>query len=96
MFVGVAKVRLHIAENQSLKGKRQVIKPIIARVKNQFNVSIAEIADQDLWQTAELGICCVSADAQHADEMLAKVVAFIESVRLDAEVGEVETEILPI
>jgi len=96
MFVGVGRIRLHLPENQSLKGKRQVIRPIIARVKNLFNVSIAEVGDQDLWQTAELGVCCVSGDAQHASEMVAKVIAFVEGSRLDAELTDYETEIIPV
>ena len=96
MFVGVGRIKLHLPENQSLKGKRQVIRPIIARVKNQFNVSVAEVGDQDLWQAAELGVCCVSGDAQHAAEMLAKVIAFVEGSRLDAELTDYETEIIPI
>jgi len=45
----------------SWKGKRRVIKSIIARVHNEFNVSIAEVEDQDLWQSATLGVACVSA-----------------------------------
>lgn len=93
MFVGVGRIRLHLPENQSLKEKRQVIKPIIARVKNQFNVSVAEVGDQDLWQMSVLGIACVTSDAQHASEMLAKVISFVEHGRLDAEVVDVATEI---
>jgi len=96
MFVGVGRVRLHLPENQSLKGKRQVVKPIVARVQNQFNVAIAEVGDQDLWQSAELGICCVSGDARHAGEMLAKVIAFVEGSRLDAELTDYETEIISV
>lgn len=94
MFIGVGRIRLHLPENQSLKGKRQVIKPIIARVQNQFNVAIAEVGDQDLWQSADLGICCISGDARHAAEMLAKVIAFVEGSRLDAELTDYETEII--
>ncbi len=96
MFVGVARIRLHLPENQSLKGKRQVIKPIITRVQNQFDVAVAEVGDQDLWQSAELGISCVTSEAKHADEVLAKVIRFVESSRVDAEVVDCETEIISV
>ena len=96
MFVGVGKIRLHLPENQSLKGKRQVIKPIVSRVQNHFNVAIAEVGDQDLWQVAELGISCVSDDAQHASEMLTKAITFIENSRIDAEITDYETEIISV
>ncbi len=95
MFVGVARVKLHLPENQSLKGKRQVIKPIITRVQNQFNVAVAEVGDQDLWQSSEIGIACVSDDAQHVSEVLGKVLAFVEGSRIDAEVVDYETEVIP-
>jgi uncharacterized protein YlxP (DUF503 family) len=95
MFIGVARVKLRLPENQSLKGKRQVIKPIITRLQNHFNVAVAEVGDQDLWQSSEIGIACVSDDAQHASEMLARVLAFVEGSRLDAEVTDYETEIIP-
>ena len=53
MVIGTCTIELHIPGNGSLKGKRRVIKSIIARVHNEFNVSIAEVDNQDLWQ----GVC---------------------------------------
>lgn len=94
MHVGICKVSLHLPENHSLKGKRQVIKSITTRVKNTFNVSIAEADDQDLWQKATLGIACVSNDPQHINEVLSKVVDFISHSRLEAEMLDYEIEIL--
>lgn len=96
MFVGVCKIVLQLPENQSLKGKRQVLRSVKQRVRNQFNVAIAEVEDQDRWHTAVLGLCCVSNEAQHADEMLSKVVAFIGNNHWDAEIASYETEIIPI
>jgi len=58
MNIGVCKVKLRLPENLSLKGKRRVLKSITARVRNKFNVSVAEIDDNDLWQLSTLGICC--------------------------------------
>ena len=96
MHVGVARVALHVAENSSLKGKRSVVKSVIQRVRNRFNVAIAEVDTQDAWELITLGIACVSDDPRHVDEMLSKVVDFIEAQRLDAEVGAVEVELIPV
>ena len=81
-------------ENQSLKGKRQVLKSITTRIKNKFNVSVAEVEDQDLWQLMTIGISCVSNSGQHANEVLSHVVNFIVQSRLDAELLDYEIEIL--
>ncbi len=96
MHVGVARVALHLAENSSLKGKRMVLKSIAQRVRNRFNVAVAEVDTQDAWQVATLGIVCVSDDPRHTNEMLSKVLEFIERERLDAEVGEVEMELIAV
>ena len=96
MNVGVCKVRLRLPENLSLKGKRQVLKSIIARVNNKFNVSVAEIDDNDLWQLATLGICCVSNDKKYTNEVLSKIVDFIINGRFDIEILDYEIEILPV
>ena len=96
MHVGVARVALHLAENSSLKGKRMVVKSVAQRVRNRFNVAVAEVDTQDAWEVITLGIVCVSDDRRHANEMLSKVVDFIESERLDAEVGAVEFELIAV
>ena len=71
-----------------------VVKSITSQVGHRFNVSIAEIDDQDLWQVATLGVTCVSNDGRHANEVLCRVMDFIECVRGDAEVLDYEIEIL--
>jgi len=96
MNVGVCKVRLRLPDNQSLKGKRQVVKPITTRVRNKFNVSVAEVDDHDLWQLATLGICCVSNNKRYTNEVLSKVVEFIAGSRFDAEILKYEIEILSV
>ncbi len=95
MSIGVCKVKLRLPENQSLKGKRQVLKSIITRVRNNYNVAIAEVDSQDLWQLATLGIACVSNNAQQANRVLSKVVDFISQSRLDVEMLDYEIEIIP-
>ncbi len=93
MHVGTCIVKLRLPENGSLKGKRQVSRSVIERVKNRFNVSIAEVEDQDLWPSLTLGISCVSNSAPHANEILSKVVNFIENNGFDAELVDYEIEI---
>ncbi len=94
MNIGALMVRLRLPENQSLKGKRRVLKSITTRVRNKFNVSIAEVEDQNLWQLATLGITCVSNDSRHVNEILSRVIDFIQSIRGDAEILDYEIEIL--
>ena len=94
--VGVCRIKLRLPENSSLKGKRSVIKSVIALVRNKFNVSIAEIEDLDAWQAATLGITCISNDTQHSNEVLSRVVNFIDSGRFDIEMLDYSIEILPV
>jgi uncharacterized protein YlxP (DUF503 family) len=94
MNVGVCKVQLRLPENLSLKGKRQVLKSITTRTRNKFNVSVAEVGDQNLWQLATLGICCVSNDSRYINEVLSKVVDFIVGSRFEIEILNYEIELL--
>ena len=94
MHIGVCMLKLRLPENGSLKGKRQVLKSIVERVKNRYNVSIAEVDDHDTWQLMSLGITCVSNSAPHANEVLSKVVNFIQNSKFDVEMLDYEIEII--
>ena len=96
MNVGILCVRLRLPENGSLKGKRKIVKSISSRVGNKLNVSVAEVDDLDYWQAATLGIACVSNDGRHANEMLSKLMDYIEVIRGDAEVLSYEIEIITV
>ena len=96
MNVGVCRIKLRLPENLSLKGKRGVLKSIITRVGNKFNVSVAEVDDQDLWQLATIGICCVSNDRRQTNEVLSRVVDFVIGGRFEIEILDYEIEILPV
>jgi uncharacterized protein YlxP (DUF503 family) len=96
MNVGVCKITLRLPENLSLKGKRQVVKSITSRVRNQFNVSVAEVDDHELWQLATIGVSCVSNSKRHANEVLSKVVDFMANSRFEAELLNYEIEILSV
>ena len=94
MIVGVSQITLHLPGCHSLKDKRQIIKSVMARVRHQFEVAIAEVEDQDRWQIAKLGISCISNSGQHAGEILGHVRRYIEETRPDVIVTNTEIEIL--
>lgn len=96
MNVGVCKVRLRLPGNRSLKGKRHVLKSITSRVASKFNVSIAEVDDNDSWQMATLGICLVSNDHRYTNEVLSRVADFIIGGRFEVEVLDYNIEILSV
>ena len=96
MNIGVCKVNLHIPENQTLKGKRQVVQSIINRVRDKFNVAIAEVENGDKWQIATIGICYVSNDGRHANEVISKIIDYIVTSRLDVEVLDCQIELVSV
>ena len=96
MTVGVLTLRLRLPDNHSLKGKRGVIKSLLARLKSRYEVAAAEVGENDRWQIAELGVACVSNAAPHAREILEHVVSFIESERLEVELLDHEIELITI
>ncbi len=91
MVVGVLKLSLVIPENHSLKGKRGVLKRIETRVSNQFNISVTECGDQDLWQSAILGFGVVGSSQPVVQATLQKVVDFVDDMGL-AELGDSQVE----
>lgn len=93
MHVGVCTLHLRLTGSHSLKEKRRVIKSIKDRVKNKFNVSIAEVDALDNWQWATIGVACVSNDSGFANSVLSNVIDFIEDIRL-AELVDYKLEIL--
>ncbi len=72
------------------------MKSITTRVQSKFNVSVAEVEDQDLWQLATLGISCVSNNKRHANEVLSRVVDFITDSRFDIEILDYQIEMLSV
>src|SRR2546428_1613937 len=94
MIIGVSQITLHLPDSQSLKDKRQIIKSVMARIRNRFEVAIAEVEEQNLWQIAVLGVSCVSNSRQHAEEILGQVRRYIEETRPDIIVSNVENELI--
>jgi len=93
MIIGTCKVYMTADWVDNLKEKRTVVKSIIQRVKNRFNVSIAEIEDQDVHRSIVIGYACVSNSRRLADEIVHNVLDFIEN-NSDAIVRDVVIEIL--
>jgi uncharacterized protein YlxP (DUF503 family) len=80
MFVGVLRLTLHLPEPGSLKSKRHLLRSAIDRVKAKFNVSVAEVADNDLWQRSVVGVAAVGNDHAFVNETLDKVAGFVASM----------------
>lgn len=88
MIVGAAAVELQIHGSRSLKEKRGVVRSICRRVRNRFNLSVAEVDAQDLWQRAVLGLAAAGADAATVKGVLERALVFIEELHLAEVVGQ--------
>jgi uncharacterized protein YlxP (DUF503 family) len=80
MIVGLCTVELFIAESRSLKDKRQVLHSLRDRLQGKFNLSIAEVDGQDLWQKAVLGMACVANERGYVNQVLDQALNLIRSV----------------
>ena len=94
MVIGSLTIELQIPESGSLKQKRQVIRSVLERVRQQFNVSIAEVDHQDSWQLATLAVVCVSGDMAYVQGLMQRVIDFIEGNRFDLILLDYHTELL--
>lgn len=80
MIVGLCTVELFIPDSHSLKAKRQVLHSLKDRLRDKFNVSVAEVSDHELWQKAVLGIACVANERTYVNQVLDQAVNLIRSV----------------
>lgn len=80
MVVGLCTVELFIAESRSLKDKRQVLHSLKDRLRGKFNLSIAEVDAQDLWQRAVLAMACVANEGTHVEKVLEQALNVIKSM----------------
>jgi uncharacterized protein YlxP (DUF503 family) len=94
MVIGACTIELHLPGNGSLKGKRSVLKSMISRLRREFNVSVAEVDLHDVWQSAVIGVVCVSNRRNHAHGLLVQVVKWIERQRLDVQLVDYSIEML--
>ncbi len=91
--VAVGTVELHLPDVGSLKGKRHVLKGLKEKLRRRFEISVAEVDHQDLWQRATLALAYVSGDSRHANEVMSKALDFIED-NLDGYVTDIHVEVL--
>ena len=80
MVVGLCTVELFISGSQSLKDKRQVLHSLKDRLRGKFNLSVAEVDGQDLWQKAVLGMACVANDGGHVNQVLEQALNVIKAM----------------
>jgi len=92
LIVGTCRLELYIPAAGSLKSKRGIIKGMKERIRNRYNVSVAEVDYHDLWQRAALGVAVVSTGKRHANSVLSAVVRYVES-ESRAELTDYELEI---
>lgn len=93
MIVSVCKVSL-VLPSSSLKEKRRIIKSILGKISNKFNVSTSEVAENEMWGRSVIGISLVSSSLKYGEESIEKVIRFIESERADVEIIEIDRETL--
>lgn len=93
MVVGVCTIELRIAGARSLKEKRRVLKSLVTKIKNKFNVSISQVENLNSWQLATLGVACVSNSTGHVHQILDNMLDYIEAFA-GAEIIHVDREIL--
>ena len=92
MYVGCCSIKFFLHGNHSLKGKRQIVRKLKDRLKNRFNVSVAEIGNQDVWQSLHMGIVAVNSDPKYLEGQVNRVVDAIEKMHL-AEITDCQTQI---
>jgi uncharacterized protein YlxP (DUF503 family) len=94
MVVGICTIELSLPGNSSLKDKRSVLKPLILRMRREFNVSVAEVDHHDAWRLATLGAAAVSTDAAYLHGLFEKLVGWLENSRDPIEVMDWQVEIV--
>lgn len=94
IIVGLCTVELQLPESGSLKTKRQTLRSVLARVRQQFNVSIAEVDHQDSWQLATIAMTCVSTDASYIHGLFERAVRYIDEGPFALVLLDYQTEVL--
>lgn len=92
--VAAGLLRLHLPLSHSLKDKRQIIRSLQARIRENFGVSIAETGDHDLWQSSELTIALAASDTRHARATFDKIAEFIDDFHLLVQLVSAESDYL--
>lgn len=93
MIIAACTLKLHLSGCASLKEKRGLLKPLIARLHREFDVAVAEVEHQDVWQTAGLAIVAVGNNHGHLQAELQGIVSWIEHNRPEVEVADAQIEL---
>jgi len=96
MILGTAQLSIQIPEAHSLKDRRRVVRSIVQRVRARFDVAIAEVDDEQFWQSAKIGIVAVANSSRHVDEVIQQVISFVEQNLQSGFLADVQTEILHV
>lgn len=94
MIIASCTITLQMEAVFSLKEKRQILKSILSRLPQKFNVAVAEVDHQDVWGTAVIALVTVGNDAAHLHSQLQKAVTWLEQHRPDVPIADYEIEIL--
>lgn len=94
MIIGACSLELYLPGSHSLKDKRHILKPLLARLRREFNLATAEVDHNDLWQSAEIAFVTVANDPGYVNSFLEKTVRWIEIHRPDVQVVDWQIEIL--
>ena len=92
MIIETIKIQLYASWVHSLKEKRMIVKSLSAKIRNKFNVSIAEVEDQDIHQSIVLGLACVAGNTAFGDSIIDNVITFIEN-NTEAEIINIQREV---
>lgn len=93
MFIASIRLELSIPQANSLKAKRALLRSLMDRIRQRFGAAVAEVADQDLWQRAVVGIALISGENTHVQQMADQVIRFVEG-NWEGELCQIEVEIL--
>jgi uncharacterized protein YlxP (DUF503 family) len=94
MVIGACTVELHLPGNGSLKGKRSILKPLLSRLRREFNLATAEVDHNDVWQSARIALVTVANDPGRVHGVLERAVHWIETQRPEVQVVDWEIEVL--
>ena len=94
MTVGLCTIKLSLPAARSLKDKRSILKSVLATIRREFNVSAAEVGENDLWHSAMLAVACVSRDSAYAHGLLTAVVKALDEGHWDLEILDYQIEML--
>lgn len=95
MFVAIVRITLRLP-SRDLKARRSIVRSVVDRLRNRFNAAVVEAGNLDDPSSALLVAACLSNEAAHADSQVQGIVDAVESWRLDTELVDVETEIIPL